>query len=218
MSLVKIMDKLQDEGNPSRRKTLMKQGASDDTFGVPMGKIRAMAKVLGKNQEIASQLWNTGQYDAQNLGIFLMQPQKIDLEDGLELLGNAQTTDLSDSLISNVLAKISDVDKLIELCSKNKNLEIKRSYWALMIANKSQFEADFPEILEYISEHLALSQEPETWMMNRMLCEIGFGYPDYTQKCLEIGEQCGVYKTMRVSKGCTSAYAPDWIRAVVGRN
>lgn len=116
-----------------------------------------------------------------------------------------------------MLVNINDVAKLLDLCSKNRDLKLRRAYWALMVANKSQYEADFPEILEYISENLALSQEPETWMMNRMLCEIGFGYSNYTEKCLEIGERCGVYKTMKVSKGCTSAYAPDWIHAVVGR-
>lgn len=217
MNLVEVMENLQNEGNPSRRKTFLKQGAAEDTFGVPMGKIRSMAKEIGKNQEFADELWSTGQFDAQNLGIFLMESSKVTLEDALEYLGSAQTVELSDSLISNVLAKIKDESKLADLCSKNRDLKLRRAYWALMVANKSQYEADFPEILEYISENLALSQEPETWMMNRMLCEIGFGYPNYTEKCLEIGERCGVYKTMKVSKGCTSAYAPDWIHAVVGR-
>lgn len=217
MNLVEVMENLQNEGNPSRRKTFLKQGAAEDTFGVPMGKIRSMAKEIGKNQEFADELWSTGQFDAQNLGIFLMEAGKVTLEDALEYLGSAQTVELADSLISNVLVNINDVAKLLDLCSKNRDLKLRRAYWALMVANKSQYEADFPEILEYISENLALSQEPETWMMNRMLCEIGFGYSNYTEKCLEIGERCGVYKTMKVSKGCTSAYAPDWIHAVVGR-
>lgn len=81
MNLVEVMENLQNEGNPSRRKTFLKQGAAEDTFGVPMGKIQSMAKEIGKNQEFADELWSTGQFDAQNLGIFLMEAGKVTLEE-----------------------------------------------------------------------------------------------------------------------------------------
>lgn len=31
--------------------------------------------------------------------------------------------------------------------------------------------------------------------------------------CLALGEKLGVYKDVKVSKGCTSPYALDWIAA-----
>jgi hypothetical protein len=53
--------------------------------------------------------------------------------------------------------------------------------------------------------------------MNRALCETGIRYEAFTERCLGIGERLGVYKGQKVSKGCTSAYAPEWIAAGIRR-
>ena len=49
--------------------------------------------------------------------------------------------------------------------------------------------------------------------MNHALCEIGIRYPQFTERCITLGETLGVYRDLKVSKGCTSAYAPNWIAA-----
>jgi hypothetical protein len=53
--------------------------------------------------------------------------------------------------------------------------------------------------------------------MNRALCETGIRYEAFTGRCVEIGERLGVFRGQKVPKGCTSAYAPDWIAAGVRR-
>ena len=47
--------------------------------------------------------------------------------------------------------------------------------------------------------------------MNRALCEIGIRYPEWTARCVSIGEALGVYRDPKAPKGCTSSYAPSWI-------
>ncbi|MGM5692709.1 hypothetical protein [Streptococcus suis] len=51
--------------------------------------------------------------------------------------------------------------------------------------------------------------------MNQCLVEIAVAYPDYLEQGLAIGQQLAVYADMKVPKGCTSAYAPDWIEALL---
>lgn len=51
--------------------------------------------------------------------------------------------------------------------------------------------------------------------MNQCLVEIAVTYPDYLEKGRAIGQKLGVYSEMKVAKGCTSAYAPDWIEALL---
>ncbi|MEY5031424.1 MAG: hypothetical protein RL354_455 [Planctomycetota bacterium] len=52
---------------------------ADGAFGVPVGKIRAYAKELGRRHELALQLWTTGQYESRMLACFLADPALITL-------------------------------------------------------------------------------------------------------------------------------------------
>ena len=51
--------------------------------------------------------------------------------------------------------------------------------------------------------------------MNQCLVEVAVRYDDYRQAIIGMTEELAVYKDMKVAKGCTSAYAPDWIAARV---
>ncbi|MDQ7093532.1 hypothetical protein REC12_08020 [Desulfosporosinus sp. PR] len=42
---------------------------------------------------------------------------------------------------------------------------------------------------------------------------IGIHYPQFTERCITLGETLGVYRDWKVAKGCTSAYSPNRIAA-----
>lgn len=50
---------------------------SDGAFGVPVGKIRAYAKELGRQHELAIALWKTGQYESRMLACFIADPARV---------------------------------------------------------------------------------------------------------------------------------------------
>ncbi len=50
---------------------------NDKAFGVPVGKMRQLAKQLGPNHELALSLWKTGWYEARMLAAFLDEPEKV---------------------------------------------------------------------------------------------------------------------------------------------
>lgn len=68
------------------------------------------------------------------------------------------------------------------------------------------------EILTTIEDQLhTVTLGKKQWAMNHALCEIGIRYPQLTERCIILGETLGVYRDLKVPKGCTSAYAPSWI-------
>lgn len=69
------------------------------------------------------------------------------------------------------------------------------------------------EILTTIEDQLQTVTPGKQWAMNHALCEIGIRYPQLTERCITLGETLGVYRDLKVPKGCTSAYAPSWIAA-----
>lgn len=49
---------------------------SEGAFGVPVGKIRAYAKELGSQHDLALALWKTGQYESRMLACFIADPAR----------------------------------------------------------------------------------------------------------------------------------------------
>jgi hypothetical protein len=77
-------------------------------------------------------------------------------------------------------------------------------------------EGDITFLMGEIEAKLVSAPLNKQWAMNHCLCEIGIRKDSWTGRCITVGEHLGVYREMKVSKGCTSAYAPEWIR--VGRS
>ena len=50
---------------------------SDNALGVSVGDIRALAKRLGQNHELAAALWKTGVYEARMLTSFVDEPSRV---------------------------------------------------------------------------------------------------------------------------------------------
>jgi 3-methyladenine DNA glycosylase AlkD len=50
---------------------------SDGAFGVPMGKLLAFAKRLGKDHALATALWRTGRYEARLLAALVDEPSRV---------------------------------------------------------------------------------------------------------------------------------------------
>lgn len=50
---------------------------SDKAFGIPVGNLRAYAKRLGRNHELAAALWDAEWYEARMLACFLDDPEQV---------------------------------------------------------------------------------------------------------------------------------------------
>ena len=55
------------------------------------------------------------------------------------------------------------------------------------------------------------------WTMNSTHAKIGIHFSEHRQRAIAIGEKLGIYRDYPVSKGCTSPFAPIWIKAMVDR-
>ena len=50
---------------------------TERAFGVPMNRIQAMAKELGRSHSLAGALWSTGWYEARLLAVFVEEPARV---------------------------------------------------------------------------------------------------------------------------------------------
>lgn len=221
MNINQILEKLEENSNDSRKKVLIKAGANNDSFGVPLGYLRSLAKSIGINHMLGKALWQTKNTDARLLSVMLFDPKLFTLSEIIDMIKDEMFEQVLDDFVFRTLNQYEDYLELMKALESYQDDHIKRSYWALMILklmhNDDVTKTFLDRQLKIIEEKLQTESPKSQWMMNRFLAEIGIRYADYQAICLSLGEKLGVYKDLKVPKGCTSAYVPNWINALVGK-
>lgn len=216
MSCDDVLAQLEAWGSESVRKRYARDGAGDNQFGCKMGDLRALAKKLKTQHALGLALWATGNADAMILATMILAPDQLSADALDAMVRPLSFVYLLDELTFNVAAESPVADALIARWVDAPEPHIGRAGWNLLIAkvvDKRTAELDLDGLLAKVEHELAAAPEPKKWAMNRFMCEIGIRLPDYTARCLALGEQLGAYADMKVAKGCTSAYAPAWIPA-----
>jgi len=77
LSLAETMAALQLAGSEQTRKTYLRHGACEPLFGVSFATLKALLKKIGVDHELALALWDTGNYDARNLALKVVDPQRM---------------------------------------------------------------------------------------------------------------------------------------------
>lgn len=220
MTKNEILKMLQDLGNEKRKQMYIKNGAGENTYGVLLGELRKLAKKLGKNHELGLELWYSENTDARWLACMMIDGKKLSLDEIKNMVSNLTYNDIIDKFIAEVVCNSDYVDVLIKEWTNSSEDNLGRAGWKLIvnkIANDKLENDSLEEILKTIESELQTATTAKQWAMNHALCQIGISYPEFTERCINLGETLGVYKDLKVAKGCTSAYAPNWINAVVAK-
>lgn len=214
MKLTQILDDLQKNANPSRRKIMIKNGGNDDCLGVNLGYLRQYALKIKNNEDVLYALWSTYITDANLLAAIAYSDQPCTLDEFQELVEQSTYIEINDELCFKTILKPEDKEELIKLWIDSNEPLLRRSAWDLIItlitsetANDKQIKNWLKRIKKDMLKESSRAQET----MNRALAEIGIHYDDYTDECMMLGEDIGLYKDYKPNKGCTSPYAPIWI-------
>ncbi len=77
MTLAEAMRELEDAGSEQTRKTYARHGAAGPMFGVSFATLKALRKRIGVDHELACGLWDTGNLDARNLAVKIVDPARM---------------------------------------------------------------------------------------------------------------------------------------------
>src|SRR5262249_56400080 len=108
MTLNETLKQLKALGNEKTRAHNTKYGAGDNQFGVKRGDIRALAKKIQSNSELAMPLWKTGNVDAQLLATLLIKPETLSAKEVDRLVRSISFAHMDDWLISYVVKQPHD--------------------------------------------------------------------------------------------------------------
>lgn len=217
-----ILTQLEAASHTGTLKRYEKIGETKPYYGVPMGAISGIAKTYKNRLDLFAPLWQAGILEAQYLAIQLAKtrPNQLAHADLETCLNEEVSVNVLDKLASIILSKRKDSKDWEEYLLTQDQAIFQRLGWFLRakyFAGKSASNQEIEETLDHIRLHLQTAEPLIQWNMNQCLVEIAVAYPDYLEQGLAIGQELAVYSDLKVPKGCTSAYAPDWIEALLKR-
>ena len=218
MTTQEILAKLKSLGNDARRKYNIKAGAPDNQFGVKLGDIRALAKKIKTDHELAVKLWETANVEAQLLATLIIKPKSLSADELDKLTRSTTCAQVAEWLNSYVVAQHPEKEALREKWMKAKDRWAARAGWhftASCINKKAADDLDLPALLDRIEKEMPKAMPEVQWTMNNTLAAIGIHHARHRKRAIAIGEKIGLYRDWPVSKGCIIPYVPVWVEAMV---
>ena len=214
-----ILAQLKALGNEKVRAQNWRNGAGDNQFGVKLGDIRKLATKIKANHDLALALWETSNLDARLLAILLIDPKRLSGDELDRMVRSSGSGQEADWLNSYVVKNHPDKESFRQGWMDDDNPWAARAGWNLTSERigKNPEGIDLAALLDRIESEMGDAAPAEQWTMNFCLAGIGIHFPKYRKRAIEIGETLGIYRDYPVSKGCTSPFAPIWIKEMVRR-
>lgn len=190
-----------------------------DDHGVNLGKLRALAKRLKTQQDLARGLWATDDTAAMLLALLICRPKGFDRDELDAMLRQARAPKVHDWFVNYVVKKSPHAEELRLAWSADPDPVVASAGWALTTERvaKKPDGLDLPALLDVIEADMKRAPDRLQWAMNHCLAQIGIEHPDHRARAIGIGERLQVLKDYPTSPGCTSPFAPVWIAEMVRR-
>ena len=190
-----------------------------DDHGVNLTQLRAVAKRLKAQQDLALELWGTGDTAARLLALLICRPKAFERDELDAMVRAARTPKVHDWFVNYVVKKSPHTEDLRMAWLADPDPAVASAGWTLTADRvvKKPEGLDLAGLLDVIETEMGDAPERLQWAMNTCLAQIGIEHPEHRARALDIGERLGVLKDYPTPPNCTSPYAPVWIAEVVRR-
>jgi 3-methyladenine DNA glycosylase AlkD len=214
--VAEVMAELAALEDPKAREVNEKHG---DDHGVNLGKLRALAKRLKTQQELARQLWETDDTPARLLAILICRPKAFERDELDVMLREARLPKVHDWLVNYVVKKNPHSEELRLAWSADPDPVVASAGWALTTERvaKNPEGLGLTGLLDVIEAEMKDAPDRLQWAMNHCLAQIGIEHAEHRTRAIDVGERLEVLKDYPTPPNCTSPFAPIWITEMVRR-
>lgn len=172
-----IIAKLTSLANPKNAEGMARFGINPEkTLGIKVPVLRNMGKEIGRNQEMALELWESGIHEARMLAIFISEPKKVTAKMADRLVSDFNSWDICDQACSNLFTRTSFAwEKAFEWCAKEEEF-VKRAGYVMMctlaVHDKKtpdgKFLEFFPEIIRGADDERNFVKKAVNWAVRQI--------------------------------------------------
>ncbi|MBH0247635.1 DNA alkylation repair protein, partial [Streptomyces cavourensis] len=171
-AVAEIMAELAGLDDPKMRAVNERHG---DDHGVHLGKLRAVAKRLKTQPDLARELWATGDTAARLLAVLISRPKAYGRDELDTMLREARAPKVHDWLVNYVVKKSPHAEELRLAWTADPDPVVASAGWALTterVAKKPE-GLDLGGLLDTVEAEMKDAPDRLQWAMNHCLAQIG---------------------------------------------
>ncbi|MBU9742268.1 DNA alkylation repair protein [Lachnospiraceae bacterium ASD3451] len=189
MDCEELIRELRGLSSEKYKANVVKMGIPEEySLGVSTGDVRKLARLAGRSNELAGELWSAGYHEARLLAVLVFDPKTLPMREAERLMQDVVSWDLCDHLCKNLLIKIKGYQNLIEKwCNSSRTYE-KRGAFTLIasaaVHDKKITAQELDHYLELVKDYSDDDREHVKKAVSWALREIGKSGFDYQEKAL----------------------------------
>lgn len=194
MNSEEILKKLKSFSNPKNVAGMARFGINPKkTLGVSIPVLRKMAKKIGKDHQLALELWDSGIHEAKILAGFIDEPEKVTEKQMEKWVADFDSWDVCDQVCSSLFDKTPFVWKKLEELTKRKEEFIKRTGFTLMaclaVHDKKAKDKDFIKLLPIIKREATDERNFVRKAVNWALRQIGKRNKNLNREAIKLAQE-----------------------------
>ena len=214
LTLDEAMSALEAAGSEQTRKTYARHGVEIPMFGVSFAALKTLTKRIKVDHELALALWKTGNFDARNLAVKVVDPTRLTKAD-LDRWSKDPTARMCSSYVAYVAAEGPHAHACVGPWLSAK-LENQRTIgWklvgALAMLDETLDDAWFMPHLAAIERDIGTAPNREREAMNQTVIAIGCRTPTLRKAATAAATRIG---TVDIDHGDTACKTPDAVASI----
>ena len=209
VSLAETMKTLESLGTEQTRKTWARHGAVGPMFGVLFADLKKLMKRIKVDHKLALALWDTGNIDARNLAVKIVDPRRVTSE-SLDRWASGHGARGCHSYVAHLAVEASQGPSRADAWLKSRSEDVRCCGWmtagALAKLDTALPAAWFADRISTIAKTIHASPNHERAAMNGALISIGCRDAATKKAALAAAKLIG---TVNVDHGDTYCETPD---------
>jgi len=217
MNLKQILAELNKHANAKNVAGMARFGInSKNTLGINIPTLRALAKKIGKDHQLAVELWQTGIHEARLLAGFIDDYKQVTDQQMERWVKDFDSWDICDQVCSNLFDKTPLPYEKAKKWAVRKEAFVRRAGFVMMAclavhdkkAPDEKFKLFFPLIKEYSTDERNFVKKAVNWALR----QIGKRNPALKTEAIKLGEEI-----VKVDSPAAKWIARDAIRELKSR-
>ena len=223
MNLEMVMQELEALGKERTKKIYISNGAHEPVFGVATGAMKPIAKNLKLNQQLAEELYATGNYDAMYFAGIIADPKAMTESDYDRWIDTAYFYMLSDYVVAVTLSESDIAQEVAEKwIASGEELKMSAGWscYCWLLGNRKDIEfaeSKISSMLDIVKNTIHDAPERTKSAMNNFLSTVGISYLPLHEKAIETAKVVGTVEVKRDNKKNSMLNAYENIQKQVDR-
>ena len=209
MALAEVMAALEAAGSEQTRKVYARHGAVESMFGVSFATLKVLYKRIGVDHDLAMALWGTGNFDARNLAVKIVDPGRMSPDD-LERWAQAPYVRMCVGYVAHVAAESpharAKADQWLAASSETQRCVGWSLVGAMAMRDEATPDAWFAARLAEIEKSIRSAPNAEREAMNHAVIAIGCRSEGLRRASAAAAKRIG---KVEVDHGDTACKTPD---------